>query len=99
MSINVVYYLDVTSSWCYWAEPAWAELKQRYAAKPVEFTWRIALLGESVLPTSAAQAEWFYRRSGTIMRSAFMLNTGWFEAGQKEYLAPNAVAEAARISA
>jgi predicted DsbA family dithiol-disulfide isomerase len=40
--------------------------------------------------------EWFYRRSGTIMRSPFMLNTGWFEGGQKEYLAPNAVAEAAR---
>ncbi|MGA2555106.1 MAG: DsbA family protein [Verrucomicrobiota bacterium] len=96
MNVKIIYYLDVTSSWCYWAEPSWAELKQRYAAKPVEFSWRIALLDESVLPASTAQAEWFYRRSGTIMRSPFMLNTGWFEAGQKEYLAPNAVAEAAR---
>jgi predicted DsbA family dithiol-disulfide isomerase len=96
MSINVVYYLDVTSSWCYWAEPAWAELKQRYAARPVDFSWRIALLDQAALPTASSQAEWFYRRSGTIMRSPFMLNTGWFEAGQKEYLAPNAVAEAAK---
>lgn len=96
MNVKIVYYLDVTSSWCYWAEPAWAELKQRYAAKPVEFNWRIALLDEAALPASPAQMEWFYRRSGPIMRSPFMLNTGWFEAGHKEYLAPNAVAEAAR---
>jgi predicted DsbA family dithiol-disulfide isomerase len=40
--------------------------------------------------------EWFYRRSGLIVGSPFMLNAGWFEAGHKEYLAPNAVAEAAR---
>jgi predicted DsbA family dithiol-disulfide isomerase len=96
MNVKIVYYLDVTSSWCYWAEPAWAELKERYAAKPVEFSWRIALLDEAALPTSQAQMEWFYRRSGTIVRSPFMLNAGWFEAGQREYLAPNAVAEVAK---
>ncbi len=96
MSVKIIYYLDVTSSWCYWAEPAWAELKERYAAKPVEFSWRIALLDETALPASKAQVEWFYRRSGSITRSPFMLNPGWFETGQKEYLAPNSVAEAAK---
>ncbi len=96
MNVQIIYYLDVTSSWCFWSEPAWAELKQRYAAKPVEFSWRIALLDQNALPTSPAQLAWFYRRSGPILRSPFMLNTGWFEAGHKEYLAPNAVAEAAR---
>ena len=30
------------------------------------------------------------------MRSPFMLNSGWFEPGLKEYLAPNLVAEAAK---
>jgi predicted DsbA family dithiol-disulfide isomerase len=30
------------------------------------------------------------------MRSPFMLNSGWYETGQKEYLAPNTVAEAAK---
>ena len=30
------------------------------------------------------------------MRSFFMLNSGWFEPGLKEYLAPNLVAEAAK---
>jgi predicted DsbA family dithiol-disulfide isomerase len=96
MKIEVIYYLDVTSSWCYWAEPGWAEIKERYAAKPVEFSWRIALLDETGLPTSKAQVEWFYRRSGTVMRSPFMLSSGWYESGLKEYLAPNAVAEAAK---
>ena len=96
MNVKIIYYLDVTSSWCYWAEPAWTELKQRYAAKPVEFSWRIALLDEAALPTSTAQSEWFYRRSGSVMRSPFMLSAGWFETGQKEYLLPNAMAEAAK---
>ena len=95
MPMKVTYYLEVISSWCYWAEPAWAELKQRYAGK-VEFGWKLALMDTSGLPASRAQCEWFYRRSVTIMRSPFMLNSGWFEPGLKEYLAPNLVAEAAK---
>ncbi|HTA30904.1 MAG TPA: DsbA family protein [Candidatus Cybelea sp.] len=96
MNVNIVYYLDVTSSWCYWAEPAWAELKRDFARQPVEFSWRIALLDQAALPTSKQQVEWYYRRSGSVTRSPFMLNSGWFEPGQKEYLAPNCVAEAAK---
>ena len=95
MNVKVTYYLDVISSWCYWAEPAWAELKQRYAQAPVDFTWKIALLDETGMPKSRAQEDWFYRRSGTIVRSPFMLNSGWLT-GLKEYLAPNCVAEAAK---
>jgi predicted DsbA family dithiol-disulfide isomerase len=72
------------------------ELKERYADKPVEFSWKIALLDESGLPQSKAQLEWFYRRSGTIVRSPFMLNANWWDAKLKEYLAPNCVAEAAK---
>ncbi len=96
MKVTVTYYLDVISSWCYWAEPAWRELKQKYAKAPVEFSWAIALLDESGLPASREQEDWFFRRSGTIVRSPFMLNSGWFEPGLKEYLAPNCVAEAAK---
>jgi predicted DsbA family dithiol-disulfide isomerase len=96
MTVKITYYLEVISSWCYWAEPAWAELKQRYAGKPVEFGWKLALMDASGLPVSRNQCEWFYRRSGTIMRSPFMLNSGWFEPELKEYLAPNLVAEAAK---
>lgn len=95
MSVKITYYLDVISSWCLWAEPALAELKQRYAKAPVEFTWQIALIDENGMSKSQSQADWFYRRSGTIMRSPFMLNSGWLT-GLKEYLAPNCVAEAAK---
>jgi predicted DsbA family dithiol-disulfide isomerase len=93
--MKITYYLEVISSWCHWAEPAWAELKQRYAGC-VEFDWKLALMDASGLPTSREQCEWFYRRSGTIMGSQTMLNPGWFEPELKEYLAPNLVAEAAR---
>ena len=95
MRLTLTYYLDVVSSWCYWAEPAWAELKDRYQGR-VEFQWKIALMDSSGLPTSHEQHEWFYRRSGTIMRSTFMLNSEWSSPELSEYLAPNCVAEAAR---
>jgi predicted DsbA family dithiol-disulfide isomerase len=96
MNIKIVYYLDITSSWCYWAEPAWAELKRRYAKAPVEFAWKIALLDETGMSKSRAQADWFYRRSGTIVRSPFMLNSGWLDPVLPEFLPPNCVAEAAK---
>jgi predicted DsbA family dithiol-disulfide isomerase len=94
-TMKITYYLEVISSWCYWAEPAWAELKQRYAGK-VEFQWKIASMPPEAYPTSKAQCEWFYRRSGTIMRSPFMLDSGWYEPEIKQYVAPNCVAEAAK---
>ena len=93
--VKVTYYLEVISSWCYWAEPAWRELKQRYGST-VQFDWKIALMDESGLPISREQLDWFYRRSGTIVRSSFMLNSGWLELGTKEYLPPNLVTEAAK---
>lgn len=95
MSVKVTYYLEVISSWCYWAEPAWTELRKHYAGK-VEFGWKIAQMPADAYPTSKAQAEWFYRRSGTIVKSPFMLNAGWFEPGRKIYDVPNLVAEAAK---
>jgi predicted DsbA family dithiol-disulfide isomerase len=95
MQINATLYLDVISSWCFWAEPMWTELKQRYAGR-VGFDWKIALMDESGMPRSRAQLEWYYRRSSMLMRSPFTLNPDWFEPGVSEYLAPNAIAEAAR---
>jgi predicted DsbA family dithiol-disulfide isomerase len=96
MSVKITYYLEVISSWCYWAEPAWAQLKSGYAGKPVTFDWRLALMDASGFPVSRAQCDWFYRRSGSITRSPFMLNSGWFDPEVREYLAPNLLAEAAR---
>jgi len=94
--VTLTYYLEVLSSWCHWAEPAWAELKTRFVGR-VQFDWRIALMNPGDYPVSRAQCDWFYRRSGMIMRSPTMLNSGWFEPERKGvYLAPNLVAEAGR---
>lgn len=94
--MKVTYYLEVLSSWCYWAEPAWAELKARYAGR-VEFGWKIARMRHEDWPVSREQCDWFYRRSGTVMRSPFMLNSGWFEPiAPGGYPAASSVAEAAR---
>jgi predicted DsbA family dithiol-disulfide isomerase len=95
MRITVIDYLDVVSSWCFWSEPTWAELKKLYDGR-VEFQWKIALMDPSGLPTSREQQQWFYRRSGMMMRSPFMLNTDWYDPSLPEWLAPNCVAEAAK---
>jgi len=95
MRITVTDYLEVISSWCFWSEPTWEELKKRYDGR-VEFQWKIALMDPSGLPTSREQEQWFYRRSGMMMRSPLMLNTDWYDPSLTEWLAPNCVAEAAR---
>jgi predicted DsbA family dithiol-disulfide isomerase len=95
--MKITYYLEVLSSWCTWVEPTWDSLKARYGDR-VQFEWKIALMNPGDFPASRAQCDWFYRRSGgTVMRSPFMLNSGWFEASRKgNYSAPNLVAEAGR---
>ena len=96
MHVKITYFLDLTSSWCYWAEPAWAELKKRYANSPVEFHWEVALLDESSMSKSRSQADWYYRRSGVITNSPVMLTSDWLDPYQPEFLAINCVAEAAK---
>lgn len=94
--MKVTYFLEVTSSWCFWSEPTWAELKRRYAGR-VAFDWKIAQMSPSDWPASREQCDWFYRRSGTIVRSPFMLNSGWFEPVKPgTYPAASFVAEAAK---
>ena len=93
--VKATYYLEVVSSWCHWAEPAWADLKGRFSDR-VEFQWKIALMPPEAYPVSVNQCQWFYRRSGTIMRSPYMLNADWLEPEIKQYRAPNLVALAAK---
>ncbi|MBI2498444.1 MAG: disulfide bond formation protein DsbA [Opitutae bacterium] len=95
--MKITYYLEVISSWCYWAEPAWAELKQRYAPRGVEFEWKIALMRREDYPVSREQCDWFYRRSGMAVRSPFMLNSGWLEPFRERlFPAASYVAEAGK---
>ncbi len=94
---RITHYLEIMSSWCHWAEPAWDELKKRYAGR-VDFAWKIALMDPAGFPASAKHCEWFYRRSGdTVMRSPYALSSGWVEPARKgDYVAPDLVAEAGR---
>jgi len=50
MKIKMTLYIEVISSWCFWAVPAWSELQTRYAGK-VDFAWKIALMDASGLPS------------------------------------------------
>src|SRR5262245_34584280 len=93
--VKVTYYLEVISSWCHWAEPAWAELKQRYSGR-AQFHWKIALMPAEAYPVSTKQCDWFYRRSGSVVRSTYMLNSGWLEPQIKQYVVPNYLAQAAK---
>ena len=95
MRLIVTNYLDVISSWCYWAIPAWQQLRESYHDR-VDFHWKIALMDKAALPPTREHTEWYYRRSGMLMRSPVMLNASWVEPGTAEYLAPNCTAEAAR---
>ncbi len=95
-AVTVTYYVEVLSSWCHWAEPAWTALKQRYPDR-VHFEWRIALMRPTDFPHSREQCDWFYQRSGLHVRSPIMLHSGWLEPERAgHYEAPNFVAEAAR---
>src|SRR5437667_2761949 len=96
MLITVTDYLDVISSWCFWSEPTWAELKKRYGDR-VKFQWKIALMDPSGLPASREQEQWFYRRSGMMMRSPCMLKTDWYDTRLQEWLAAYCVDEAAKV--
>ena len=95
MKVTVIYYLDAISSWCYWAEPAWKELKKNTPRPRWNSPGRLPCSTNPVMPKLREQEDWFYRRSGTIVRSPFMLKSSWMT-GAKEYLAPNCVAEAAK---
>lgn len=94
-SVSVIYYVEIYSSWCHWAEAAWSELKARYEGR-VAFDWRIALMRPEDFPATSAQCDWFYRRSGTVVGSPYVLNSGWVQGDRAAYVAPNLVAEAAR---
>lgn len=94
--MKVTYYLEVTSSWCFWFEPQWAELKRRYAGQ-VEFDWQIAKMQPDDFPASNRQYDWFLLRSSTVVKSPFVANSAYYEFPiPNGYPAASSVALAAR---
>ncbi len=96
MNVKITYYLEVVSSWCYWAEPTWAELKKRYAGQ-VEFGWKITQMPAEAYPTLQGAVRMVLSAQWDDRTVAFHVECGLvgtrFEA---EWLAPNLVAEAAK---
>ena len=95
-SLTVTLYVEVISSWCFHTEAAWDEVRLRFAGNAT-FDWRIALMEPAAYPATRAQADWFYRRSGTIVGAQWILNSGWLDSRAPDgFVVPNLVAEAAR---
>lgn len=91
--VKLLYYLDVMSSWCFYAEPHLARLLDKYGSR-VSYDWRIALITENMPGgNTLEQVEWYYKRSGSI--SGTQLNSGWRQ-GSHTTLDANLAAEAAR---
>ncbi len=93
--VRITYYLEVLSSWCLYAEPAWAALQARFG-NVASFDWKIALMDAEAFPSSVEQCEWFYRRSGTLQRSPRKMNSGWFEPEQGRFLPASLMALGAK---
>ncbi len=91
--IRFIYYLDVMSSWCYYAEPNIERVRKKYGDR-LAYEWRISLVTDHPPGGwSIEQMKWFYKRSASISGTA--LNPEWCH-GQHSTLQPNLAAEATR---
>ncbi len=88
--VKLFYFLDVLSSWCFYAEPAVERLRSKYGQR-LSYDWRISLVVD--LPVGREQVEWFYDRSGSV--SGMHLNPDWCQ-GPYTSLDANLAAEAGR---
>lgn len=91
--VKLLHYLDVMSSWCFYAEPHLDRLREKYGSR-LEYDWRIALVTENMPGgNTREQMEWYYKRSGSI--SGTYLNPDWNQ-GPHTTVEANLAAEAAR---
>jgi len=88
--VKLFYYLDVMSSWCFYAEPHLERLRAKYGTR-LSYDWRISLVRD--LPVGREQVDWYYKRSGSV--SGMHLNPDWCQ-GSYTSLDANLAAEAAR---
>ncbi len=95
MRLLITNYLDVISSWCHWAIPAWQEVRARYGDR-VDFRWKIALMDKTGLPPTREVTEWYYQAQRPAHALAFLPERELVEEGRAEYPEPNCIAEAAR---
>ena len=95
MRLLMTNYLDVISSWCYWAIPGLAGIAARYGDR-VDFRWKIALDGQARLSADSRAHGMVLSAQRHAHAFAGHAEAELGRARLPEYLAPNCVAEAAR---
>ncbi|HLI95922.1 MAG TPA: DsbA family protein [Candidatus Baltobacteraceae bacterium] len=92
--VDVIYYVDVLSSWCYVADRALERIEEKYGDS-VRLDWRIAQLNDfGPLPYSRDDLRWYYAR--TAKMTGMQLNEAWHDSAETTTKHANAAAEAAR---
>jgi len=92
--VEIRYYLDVLSSWCYIADLALSRIAAEYG-EAVAIHWQIAQLFEGgPVPYDAQKCAWYYARTKRI--SGVALNAGWLAFENDTTAHANLAAEACR---
>jgi len=78
-TMKITYYVERCLSWCYWAEPRGETQAKRYDGK-VESMRKLPRCPPRPTPNQGARRIGYYRRSGTIVRSALIAKIGWLAA-------------------
>lgn len=93
-ALQLRYYVDVLSSWCFVAERALATLRERHGDR-LAYEWRIAFLfNGGAMGYSPRLAAWQYRRNEAV--SGVKLNPAWRESAGDTTWWANLATEAAR---
>lgn len=93
--VDLIYYLDVLSSWCHVADYAVERIEAVYGDR-VRLDWRIAQLFDyGPLPYSQNDLKWYYGR--TAKMTGVQLNQAWHDSPDTTTKYANRAAEAARV--
>ncbi len=92
--VELIYYVDVLSSWCHIADRAVEQIETKYG-ESVRLDWRIAQLFDSgPLPFTPEEYPWYYERAAKI--AGMRLNPAWHDSPDTTTKYANQAAEAAR---
>lgn len=92
--VDLIYYIDVLSSWCYVADRAVERILDKYG-NDVRLDWRIAQLFDAgPLPYTREALVWYYAR--TEKMTGVQLNDAWHASVDTTTKYANQAAEAAR---
>ena len=93
--VDLIFYLDVLSSWSHIGDRAVERVEEKYA-DAVRLDWRIAQLFDyGPLPYSQDDLRWYYAR--TEKMTGIRLNADWHDSAESTTVYANQAAEAARL--